>query len=69
MSRYTRVVVIGVTTAALAAASVPATGLANTGGVPRSTKACPTQKHSGKHKGATKGLRKGASKGKRCGHR
>lgn len=69
MSRFTRVVVVGVVTAALAAASVPATGLANTGGVPHSTKPCPTHSHTGKHKGANKGLKKGASKGKRCGHR
>ena len=68
MSRYTRAVVVAATTAALAA-SVPATGLANSGGVPHSTKACPSQKHSGKHKGAAKGLKKGSSHGKRCGQR
>jgi hypothetical protein len=69
MSRHTRAVLVAATTTALAA-SVPATtGLANTGGVPHSTKACPTQSHSGKHKGATKGLKKGTRHGKRCGQR
>jgi hypothetical protein len=47
--------------------SIPAIGLANKGGVPHSTKACPTHKHSGKHKGASKGHKKGATKGKKCG--
>lgn len=47
--------------------SVPAVGLANKGGTPHSTKACPTHKHSGKHKGSTKGKKKGAAKGKKCG--
>ena len=68
MSQFTRAVVVAATTAALAA-SVPATGLANTGGVPHSTKPCPTHSHSGKHKGATKGLKKGTTHGKRCGQR
>jgi hypothetical protein len=68
MSRYTRAVLLAATTAALAA-SVPVTGLANTGGVPHSTKACTTHSHSGKHKGATTGLKKGTRHGKRCGQR
>jgi hypothetical protein len=68
MSRYARAVAVGLTAGALAV-SVPATGLANTGGVPHSTKPCPTQSHAGKHKGAAHGKTKGALKGKRCGQR
>lgn len=48
------------------AMSVPAVGLANKGGTPHSTKACPTHRHSGKHKGSLKGKKKGSSKGKKC---
>jgi hypothetical protein len=68
MIRYARVLLVGVTAAAIAG-SVPATGLANTGGVPHSTKPCLTQSHSGKHKGATHGKKKGALNGKKCGLR
>jgi hypothetical protein len=45
----------------------PATTMANPGGVPHSTKACPTHSHSGKHNGAGKGQKKGSTKGKKCG--
>lgn len=68
MSRYARAVAVGLTAAAVAV-SVPATGLANTGGQPHSTTACPTQSHTGKHKGATHGKKTGALNGKRCGQR
>jgi hypothetical protein len=68
MSRYARAVLVGVTTAAIGV-SVPATGLANTGGQPHSTTPCPAQSHAGKHKGATHGKKKGALNGKRCGLR
>ena len=47
--------------------SVPSIGFANQGGVPHSTKPCPTHSHSGKHNGSTKGKKKGAGKGKKCG--
>ena len=52
---------------AAAAMSVPAVGLADKGGHPHSTKACPVHKHSGKHKGSSKGKKKGALRGKKCG--
>jgi hypothetical protein len=50
------------------ALSVPSIGFATKGGVPHSTKPCPTHKHSGKHNGSGKGHKKGAGKGKKCGH-
>jgi hypothetical protein len=59
-----------VATAALAAAlilSAPSAGLAKKGGVPNSSKSCPTHKHSGKHNGAKHGKKNGANKGKKCG--
>jgi hypothetical protein len=68
MSRFTRVVLVGVTAGAVAI-SAPAAGLANTGGQPHSATPCPTQSHSGKHKGATHGKKKGALNGKKCGLR
>ncbi len=68
MSRYRRAVLAGIIAAALAV-SVPATGLANTGGQPHSTTPCPTKSHSGKHKGATHGKKMGALNGKKCGLR
>jgi len=56
-------------TAAVAALalSVPSVGFAAKGGVPHSTKPCPTHSHSGKDKGSGHGKKKGASKGKKCG--
>jgi hypothetical protein len=36
------------------------------GGVPHSTKPCPTHSDSGEHKGVRHGKKKGASKGKKC---
>jgi hypothetical protein len=68
VSRYARAVAVALT-AAVVAVSVPATGVANTGGQPHSTTPCPTQGNTGKHKGATHGKKKGALHGKRCGQR
>ena len=62
--RITATVAAGIAALALCAPSV---GLANKGGVPHSTKACPTHSHSGKHKGAGHGKKNGAMKGKKCG--
>jgi hypothetical protein len=64
---YKRVTVRVATVVAALALATPAVTLANSGGQPHSTKACPTHKHSGKHKGATKGHKKGSGKGKKCG--
>jgi hypothetical protein len=50
--RITAAVTAGVAAFAL---SIPSVGLATKGGVPHSTKACPTHKHAGKHKGSTHG--------------
>jgi hypothetical protein len=47
--------------------SGPAIAIADQGGVPHSTSACPTHSHSGKHNGTGHGQKKGASKGKKCG--
>jgi hypothetical protein len=66
MTTITRKTVALVTATALALA-IPATGLANKGGQPHSTTACPTHTHSGKHMGSTHGKKKGAAKGKKCG--
>jgi hypothetical protein len=57
-----------ITLAAVAAAfalAAPAATLADSGGVPHSTKACPTHTNKGKHNGATKGQHKGAGKGQK----
>ena len=62
--RVSAAVAAGVVALAL---SVPSIGFANKGGVPHSTKPCPTHSHSGKHNGSTKGHKKGAGKGKKCG--
>jgi hypothetical protein len=51
------------------ALSVPAFAQAGKGGVPHSTKPCPTHKNKGKHNGAGKGKKKGADRGKKCGHK
>jgi hypothetical protein len=60
----------GIAAAVVAMAlSVPSVGFANKGGVPNSTKSCPTHKHHGKHKGAGKGKKKGSGKGKKCGQK
>jgi hypothetical protein len=62
--RVSAAVAAGVVALAL---SVPSIGFANKGGVPHSTKPCPTHSHSGKHNGSTKGNKKGAGQGKKCG--
>ena len=62
--RVASAVTAGVATLAL---SVPSVGFATKGGVPHSTKPCPTHSHSGKHNGSGKGMKKGAGKGKKCG--
>ncbi len=64
---YKRVAVRVATVVAALALAAPAATLADSGGHPHSTKACPTHKHSGKHNGSTKGEKKGAGKGKKCG--
>lgn len=68
--RLTAGIVAAVATVAMA---VPATGIANTHGVPHHTPAmCDTHTNKGKHKGqiknASKGKRNGSSKGNKCGH-
>jgi hypothetical protein len=62
--RITAAVTAGIAALAL---SVPSVGFATKGGVPHSTKPCPTHSHSGKHKGSGHGKKKGAGKGKKCG--
>jgi hypothetical protein len=52
--------------AASLALALPTAGIASKGGVPHSTKPCPTHKHQGKHKGAGHGKKKGSGKGKKC---
>jgi hypothetical protein len=69
-TRLTTGIVALITAAAM---TVPAVGLANTGGVPHTTPpGCHTHTNKGKHKGqlknATKGKRNGESKGNKCGH-
>jgi hypothetical protein len=64
VKRITAAVAAGVVAIAL---SVPSIGFANKGGVPHSTKPCPTHKHSGKKNGSGKGQKKGSAKGKKCG--
>jgi hypothetical protein len=62
--RITGAVTAGIAALAL---SVPSVGFATKGGVPHSTKPCPSHKHSGKHNGSGHGNKIGASKGKKCG--
>jgi hypothetical protein len=64
---YKRISVRLATVMAAALLATPAVTLANQGGVPHSTKACPTHSHSGKHNGSSKGNKNGAGKGKKCG--
>jgi hypothetical protein len=47
----------------------PSASVAKKGGVPNSSKPCPTHKHHGKHNGAKHGKKNGAGKGKKCGHK
>jgi hypothetical protein len=68
MFRHARAISAVMAVAAVAV-SMPATGLADNGGRPHSTRPCPMQSHSGKHKGALQGKAKGALKGKKCGLR
>jgi hypothetical protein len=62
--RITAAVAAGIAALAL---SVPSVGFATKGGMPHSTKPCPTHTHSGKHEGSVHGEKKGAGKGKKCG--
>jgi len=62
--RITAAITAGVAALAM---PVPSLGFADKGGVPHSTKPCPTHKHTGKHKGSSHGKKKGAAKGKKCG--
>jgi hypothetical protein len=62
--RFAAALVAGIAALAM---SIPTVAFANKGGVPHSTKACPTHKHSGKDKGSSEDHKKGSGKGKKCG--